>query len=260
MINSLPLHTRQTLKSLGFTETECSLLLPLFTQKKMSVRELSKQTALSFDALHYALRALEKKKLVGLKKHDTVEVCSSQEFLAWIEEQKRVNAEVYDDAKSTLRTFLSSVAEATWKPEVIYYEGVEGIKAIYEDMLLEGKDIYGWRDIEKLHSALGTYVDEYIEKRIKKGIRTYGIMPRNPTNIEYSKKKRQLRNVRFSDHLTIEGEIRIYGSKVAVITFHGKRPVGFVFSGPITALFQGIFDHAWQCENARGSCRSLVGG
>ena len=249
MMHSLPLQTRQTLKALGFSENECKILLPLFAQKKLSTKEISQQTALSFDTVHYVLHALEKKKIIhrtSQKGNDIVEICSNEEFIAWVDYQKRVNAGIYEDAKIVLQAFLTTLGESSWKPNVIYFEGAQGIIDIYEDILREGKDVFGWTDIKKIHDTIGDYMDEFIRKRMEKGIASYAIMPVNAMNTSYARKN-QLRHNKFSKELKINGEIRIYGDKVAVITFHEKKPVGFVFSGPvITAIFKGIFDHAWK--------------
>ena len=71
----------------------------------------------------------------------------------------------------------------------------------------------------------------------------------NVMNSAYAKKN-QMRNTKFSEHLSIDGEIRVYGDKVALITFHKQKPVGFVFSGPlISSIFRGVFNHAWKACN-----------
>src|SRR3989338_4278836 len=256
MINSLPLQTRQTLKALGFNENECLVLLPLLAQRKLKTRDISQQTALSFETTHYTLHLLQKKGLVKISakdKEDVVEICTNEEFLQWIEKQKRMNSEVYDDAKSVIFTFLTKLTESNWKPDVMYFEGKQGVIDIYRDMLATNKDIYGWTDIEKIRKTLGDFMEEFIKQRLKQGIVSHVIMPESARNSP-SVKKQQARSIRrFSEHLLIDGEIRIYGDKVAVITFQKNNPVGFVFSGPlISAIFRGIFDHAWKSSKTEG--------
>lgn len=247
-MNTLPLQARQTLKMLGFSENEGKILQSLFYRKKLTTKELSRETALSFDAVHYSLHALELKKIVrrhGNSGEDIVEIVSNQEFVSWIEQQKGKNAEVYDEAKTTMQTLLTHIQESSWKPNVLYFEGKQGIIDIYKDMIAQGQEIRGWTDIQKISETIGDFMDEFIQQRIDKNIVSYVIMPKNAMNTEYAKKS-QLRHIRFSDHLPIDGEIRIYGDKVAVITFHDEKPVGFVLSGSvITSVFRGIFEHAW---------------
>jgi sugar-specific transcriptional regulator TrmB len=247
-MDSLPLQTRQTLRMLGFSENESKLLLPLFTHRVRTARELSREALLSFDAVHFALHALERKALLrrtDVGGEERVELCSDEEFLAWIGQQKARNAAVYDDAQRLLDHCFRQVRESSWKPAILYFEGRQGVIEIYEDMLTEGQAISGWTDILKIRGALGGYMDEFIARRVERGITSYAILPRNRLNREYARMD-QLRQVQFSDHLPIDGEIRIYGEKVAVITFHEERPVGLVLRGRLIAsVFRGIFAQAW---------------
>ena len=162
-----------------------------------------------------------------------------------LDEQKKLNTNVYDEAKEVLGNFLTVLQESTWKPNVMYFEGIQGVIDIYEDMIATGQEIRGWTDIQKINEALGDYHEEFIQKRVKNKITSYAIMPKNPINDRYAEKS-EMRNVKFSDYLPINGEIRIYGEKVAVITFHAEKPVGFVFSGSVmSSIFRGLFEHAW---------------
>jgi len=243
-----PLQTRQKLKMLGFLDNEITVLSLLFLRKKLSTKEISQQTSLSFDAVHFALNALEKKGLIRRTTdngNDIVEICSDQEFLEWIEKQKSTNAVIYDDAKNAVERYLAIIGETSWKPDVVYYEGTQSIIDIYEDMLETGEDIYCWTDIEKIYNTIGGYMEEFINKRVDKKITTYAILPSSELNKERHQED-ELRKVKFSEHLPIDGEIRIYGNKVAVITFQDTKPVGFVFTGTVlTGIFKAIFEHAW---------------
>lgn len=247
-----PLQTRQQLKALGFLDHEVTILSLLFRWKKLHAREISQQTSLTFDAVHYSLHALEKKGLirrVSDNGEDMVTVCSDREFLEWIDEQKKRNEEVYDEAKRSIERYFAIIEEASWKPDVMYFEGKQGIIDIYEDMLETGKDIYCWTDIEKIYKTVGDYVDEFIKKRIAKNITTYAIMPTNAASSERAQENER-RKSKFSEHLPIDGEIRIYGDKVAVITFQDEKPVGFVFKGKVvTSVFRAIFEDAWKRQS-----------
>lgn len=229
-------------------DNEIKILLLLFKQKKLTSKEISQKTAITFDAVHYSLHSLEKKGIIRRSSsngEDVVEVTSDQEFLQWVDDKKKHNGEIYDEAKEVLQTFFTTMQESAWKPNVTYFEGKQGIIDIYEDMLAKGKDIYCWTDIQKIDNTLGKYMDEFIKKRVEKGITTFAIMPMNEMNMKHAKKSEK-RNTKFSNHLPIDGEIRMYGDRVAVITFHQDNPVGFVFTGPVIAsVFMGIFDHAW---------------
>ena len=64
-------------------------------------------------------------------------------------------------------------------------------------------------------------------------------------HLEHHKKKER-REIKFVDVLPIDGELRIYAEKVAVITFSGREPIGIVLDDPIIfTLFKSIFQSSW---------------
>jgi sugar-specific transcriptional regulator TrmB len=146
-------------------------------------------------------------------------------------------------------TIQESMHEANL-PKIRYYEGIEGIKQIYEEVLKEGKSYYRYGDITKIYGALGDFTDEYIKKRNKLGITAHAIMPfykESGANIE--KNKRELRKVLYIPHefFPIDGEVRIFGNKVAIMSLRRESPIGVIIESNIVAgMFQSIFMLTWK--------------
>lgn len=246
------LQIRQILHSIGFSDNETKIICYLFHKRKATVRQISKETAISFSSVQAALSHLVTRHLVRClpENEDQFEVCSEEDFITWIGQQKALNQNHYDHAINTMRTFLTEVREASWKPEVMYYEGKEEVIQLYEDMLNTAekadKQIYSWIDLEKVNKVFGDYMHEYIKRRSEKNITSNDILPRNEVNLRH-KEKREMRNMKFMDGLDIEGQVRVYGDKVAIIAFEGDKPVGFVFQGKMmVSLFKSIFESVWE--------------
>lgn len=248
---TLPLGFQQALKKIGFSMDEVKILGFLFHEKKANTKEISRQTTISYSASHYILLKLVRK---GLLYHtmdqeaeeEIFEMCSKKEFFCWIDEQKKLNEEIYENAKLDLNAFLSKIIGSSWKPQILYYEGKEGIIEIYEDILATNRDIYSWLDIARIRESLGEYLYEYIRKRIEKGIISHDIVPRNEENLKHFKQSEN-RKIKFVDSLPIDGELRIFGDKVAIITFDKEKPIGLVLRGKLIArLFKTIFDSSWE--------------
>ncbi|MCF7830530.1 hypothetical protein K9M41_00830 [Candidatus Gracilibacteria bacterium] len=246
------LQARQSLRSLGFSENEIKVISFLFRQKKATAREISQITTISFSSVQYCLSNLTSSEIISCLpgKEDFFQICSEKYFFRWIEEQKKNNQNVYENAKKNIHSFISAIEGISWKPEVLYYEGKEGIVEIYKDMLETAakadKNIYSWLDIPVIKKVLGDYLYEYIKDRMRLGITSHDIVPKNAINKRHANQKEK-RKIKFVDNLPIKGEIRIFGNKVAVITFDRKNPVGFVFQGEIiTSLFKAIFESQWK--------------
>lgn len=85
-----------------------------------------------------------------------------------------------------------------------------------------------------------------IEKGKKKqNLFSHEILPKTKENIEFS--KNAPKEARFVENLNLNGDIRIYGDKVSIITLENKKLVGFVFESPIMAkLMEAIFETSWK--------------
>lgn len=169
--------------------------------------------------------------------------------MSWIDDRKKEINDQYENAKEEMKKFLMMVDESSWKPNVSFYEGVDGIKAIYNDMVSTGEDICAWTDISLIQKTLGQkFLTDYISRRVKKGIKSSSILQQNRVNKSYSKKE-QKRETKIVKDLDIEGEIRIFGPKVAVITFDKEELVGFVLESPTVAeMFRRIFQNSWKTQ------------
>jgi sugar-specific transcriptional regulator TrmB len=242
---------RQSLKSLGFSENEIKIITYLFSVKKTSLKNISQNTALSFSITHFSLSNLTVRGIVEClqgEPDDLYQIISKNNFLEWIDNQKQQNLEIYDKAKNQISDFLQEMTKDNWKPEVKYYEGKEGIIELYEDMLEAidtNGEIFSWLDIDKITEYIGDYLYEYIKKRQDKNIKSHDIVPENEINRKHELRDEN-REIRFIKTLPINGDIRIFKNKVAVVAFNEEHPVGFVFEGEvIVSLFKTIFKSQW---------------
>jgi sugar-specific transcriptional regulator TrmB len=242
------LQVRQALKRLGFSDNEIKVLVFLFYAKKSTARNISRETAIAFSSIQYCLSNLLSRELVRVtpSAEDSFEIVSEKELFEWIDKAKEENEQIYDTSKNEIHNFLSIIQKKSWKPMVQYYEGREGIIEIYEDMLKIKGSLYSFIDLEAIDKLLGNYMVDFINKRVEKNIRTYAIMPKNKFNLKHDPKGKEKREIKWVKELPLNGEIRIYDDNVAVMTFDGEKPVGFVFSGNIiTNLFKTVFQALW---------------
>jgi len=94
-----------------------------------------------------------------------------------IDEREKQLGEMNQAMIEALPLLTMNEDESDSLPKIRYYEGIEGIKQIYEAVLKEGVDQYRYGDITKIYEALGIYTDEYIKKRNELGFTTHAIMP-----------------------------------------------------------------------------------
>ncbi len=169
-----------------------------------------------------------------------------------IEKEERVISEVNSTILDSLPLLTSQKDNYNSNiPKIRFYEGVDGVKQIYEEVLKEGKDYYRYGDLEKIYNILGDYADEFIKKRKKLNIKSYAIMPiRNDKKRANNDEKNidELREPLYIPYeiFPIEGEIRIFGNKVSIVSLQKKPLIGVIIeSEVIYNMFYSIFMLTW---------------
>ena len=137
------------------------------------------------------------------------------------------------------------------KPLTRYFEGKEGIAEMYEDSLRscrKGDEILAYVGEDVLRH-LPKHAEDYVRRRVEKGIVLRGIYKNNPELAKYTEKSReQLRVAKILDEkdFPIANETNIYKNKIA-ITSYGTEMFGMIIeSSEIARSQRAIFELAWK--------------
>ncbi len=134
-------------------------------------------------------------------------------------------------------------------PRVRYFEGLEGIKAIYADSLTSKTEILNYSNSAEIRVNWPTYDQDYVEKRAKKGIYLRGICPKDKAGETiHSQDKKYHREMRLvpSAQFDFTNEINIYDDKVAIISFKDELIGMILESIEIANSQRAIFNMSWQ--------------
>jgi len=137
------------------------------------------------------------------------------------------------------------------KPFIQYFEGKEGIREMYEDSLKslkKGDEILGYVG-EGITQYLPEYTDDYVKRRIEKGIVFRGIYKAAKEIVPYMQKNQaQLRigRVLSEKDFPISNETNIYKNKVAIASY-GSEMFGMIIeSDEIARSQKAVFELAWR--------------
>lgn len=159
---------------------------------------------------------------------------------------KEVNASILE----ALPSLIVGEEGSPHLPKIRYYEGIDGIKQVYEAVLKEGVDYYRYGDITKIYGTLGDFVEDWIKRRNKMGITAHAIMPYHKRSEElYKKDKEELRKSLYIpyDLFPIEGEVRIFGNKVTILSLKKDSPISIIIDSEVVArMFKSIFMLTWR--------------
>lgn len=167
--------------------------------------------------------------------------------------------ERFEHAKKILPDIEGLFAMIPNKPRVRFFEGMEGVLAIYEDHISEKQsyEMVAYSNAEELMKILPpAFVKKYTKAKEMLGITTRAILPDTPFNQDYNKtvyrnldKKTQLK-MKLIPAATFPytAEITMYGkNKVSIINFHEKILIGVIIEDPtIVSMMRMVFELAWQ--------------
>lgn len=239
------------LETLGFTEEEARVYLTTLELGGSYVSTIAKKANVHRVNCYHILDKLIKKGVVtsftkNKIKYFTVE--NPQVIVNQIESK-------LEKAQSLLPQLLSITNNLAYKPKIKYYEGIAGVKNIFEETLSAKQELLGYTNLEELPQVLPEdYLRDYAKRKIKKGIKSRMLSPLSKEGLKYLKKYYpkndglDLTEILFinPEEYLFEYEINIYGDRVSIVSLNPKELIGLTIESPVYAKTQrAIFNLAW---------------
>jgi HTH-type transcriptional regulator, sugar sensing transcriptional regulator len=238
----------KVLTNLGLNEKEAKVFLALTEQGTAVVSSISQSAGINRVTTYDVLEKLKQRGLVSFFTKNKVKYFTGIDPEILLEEfEKRTN-----DLRVHLPKFKTLTGEIS-HPRVRYFEGIDGIKAIYADTLNTKSDILNFSNSSEIRKKWPNYDNEYVEKRAKKNIFLRGICPKDKAgetvHAEDEKYHRETRLVN-PEQFNFTNEINIYDDKVAIISFKDELIGMIIESSEIANSQRAIFNMCWQCANS----------
>lgn len=252
------------LENLGLNQNEVTVYLMLLREGKQKARELMQKTSLTRGLVYKALQDLENKQIII--KEDEENAVS--EFSAihpnvlqgLVEQKLKKVSELKQSLSSELGTFTSLYNLGNNKPGVEFYEGINGMKRMYDDILKnaslnKNKKIHSFVKVmnQKIDRATSLMLNSFIEKRIKRRITTRVLAVDDVFGRKLQKQdSTSLRKTKLisADDLPLDflaGEIIISGNKLYFMSFENDVYVAIAISSKsmVQMLFV-VFNSLWK--------------
>ena len=237
-----------SLEKLGFHEKKASIYIALLELGEGSVIELSKKTGLKRTTVYNILPEMVQEGLVRAavkKKHRFFFI----ENPSNLKQDYQDKIHLIDKLLPELRAIHNVIP---FKPRITFYEGVGGMKELYQDtldILKPGDTILsytGFRDYYKFMPR--EYMDWYVEERVKRKIRIKMIVPESETTREILPQAQStLREIKIVPQATwkFSADTEIYANKVALIS-HTENFMGVILeSKEINQMQRMAFEIMW---------------
>ena len=244
----------EILTKIGLSKDEVEIYLSLLELGAQSASSLASNTKVKRTYTYRIARGLADKGLITEAKRGraTVFEPNSPDHLANLAEAKKLEAE---QAQSSLESILGSLGSKfrtiESKPVVSYFEGVAGLKKVYNDTLKDKAPILALVETSKVEDEIYKWVTtKYAQARIKANIPVKAIVASGQKTSTYiGRNETELRETKVvsDEKYPIEHEINIYENKVAIIN-HRKdtKLMGIIIDNNIIAkTFKSWFELTW---------------
>lgn len=154
-----------------------------------------------------------------------------------------------DLARNLIPELLSLESSDVVRPRMKVYEGIEGIKQLFEATLdlPKGSETLAYSSYKLDSQYLSQYIENYIPRRVKKGIVQRCIIDYSPESLELAKRDRvELRQSRLIDYekFPFKNQINIFGNKIMIASYKDLMGV-IIESKEIADTQRAIFELAW---------------
>lgn len=238
------------LTNIGLTDKEAKVYLALLESGTSVVSQIGKTAKINRVTTYDILEKLKEKGLVS-----SFTKAKMKYFTATDPE---VVASSFEQRAKSLTSSLSDLKRlqgTTSHPRIQYFEGLDGIKAIYEDTLTAKTEISNFSNSAEIRKYWPTYDKDYVAKRAKKQIHLKGLITADEAGQKvqaedklYNREMRLLPKNRYN----FTNEINIYDNKVAIISFADEL-IGMIIESPeIAGTQRAIFQMCWDAAAPKG--------
>lgn len=231
-------------KELTINDEQAKVYLAALELGQANMKELAEKSGLKRTSVYNYVKELIGKKLMATGKKRKRTVYSAIHPNMLIEIEKARLAELHRNLPELLAIYNKSKT----KPRVTFYEGVDGIKEVLQDMLKEKQTVSAFSDFKHMAAVFGDYYfDVFPPERARRGIISRNIVPDTPKARELAKTDaKYLRETKFLPVPDLKTEINIYGNKVALNSYQSNPPFGVIIEDhDISETLRTIWQQLW---------------
>jgi len=238
----------KTLEEIGFSKKKAKIYLSILALGDASAIDIAKEVGIKRTTVYNILPELVSDGFVKktIKNKKSVFFVENPDLLkTQLEEKLRLINKALPDIRS-----LQNVTP--FKPKIIFYEGFGGAKELYRDTLdssSSGDIILSFTGVSDLQKLMPQDISkEYIEDRVKRKIRIKVIAIKSDVMEQWQRDaEKELREIKIveNDKFKFDGDIEIYGNKVAMISYKENFMGVVIESKEISQMQRMAFELMW---------------
>ena len=236
------------LQKLGLLDSECKVYLALIRLGQNSAGKIARETKLNRVSVYKALQMLIDKGLVSyvIKANIKHYEATNPNIINKLIEEKENEL---NKLKSQLPSLYELFKSTKKKVESNIYEGVKGVKALWENWLKELDKGDEWLILGAPKSAeiFGGYFKEFNKRRAKKGVHMRLIYNEDAKELIEVRKKQPLTKIKVmpKEYIT-PASIEIIKDKVSVVLYEPEIILFVINSTEVAHSFKQYFELLWE--------------
>ncbi len=231
----------QSLLQVGLTKDQAMVYEALVKNGPSPASRIARKTPLSRPLVYKILGELAEMELVDKKEEDGKISIFAPAHPLKLKDFVEKKIEHANNAKTALDGVLEKLSSdfnlISGRPGVRFLDGLEGMRKIYDDILMTGEDFYLIRPIfgAEFEEKMLPIISEFVKERMRKGIKVTAITPNDATsagqNAENDAASLITRTLVDVSKYNSPVEINIYGNKIAILSYD-KEFIGIVIESP----------------------------
>jgi sugar-specific transcriptional regulator TrmB len=241
---------RDNLLNLGLSEREANVYIAILDIGKGTVTEITRRAGINRTTGYDILVSLVNKGFIsisGKRPKQEYAAESPEKILSYLENEQIEAAKKLESAKQLVPQ-LKSLHNVKSRPKVRFYEGVEGLKEVYEDTLKSSEDLRSLALVDEAENTLEHYFPKYYQRRAANNIFIRAIFPDSPgarhlKTKDDSEKRKSL--ILPDNKFDLKPEINVYDDKVMIASWSEKLGI-IIESQEIANAVKLLFELAWK--------------
>jgi sugar-specific transcriptional regulator TrmB len=241
------------LTDLGLTPEQQEIYESLLENGPQPATQLATTTTVKRTYVYTVCNELLERGLITQEKAGsaTIFIPEPPEKLLKLAQTQREQLQQAEESLSAILPTLSSKYQLVAnKPVVTYYEGIEGLKKVYQQLLNDKQDLLLFRSIyDDKKPEIDDVVMKHLQKQVAAGIHTRTITPLEPTTkeifLKYDKARLVERHIVTSTTFALPAQILVFGTKLALISLKKNIVITLIDNQDISDAFKGLFEFMW---------------
>ncbi|NCS99643.1 hypothetical protein GW765_01540 [Candidatus Parcubacteria bacterium] len=245
-----------SLEKLGLSENQAKIYESLVSARVLPVRLIATKSGIGRELTYIVLGQLEDLGLVEREEKGKIRLFRAKHpknVRSLIEKKEKELKRASRAYEENITEMMSDYNMAHNKPHIEFYEGLEGVKKTYEDILKSAKEVRVIRSLyDRENKDIRSMVTEQLERQSMKGIRSFVLTPHLPhmgtKKLAHNLERNITRKIIPVERFTMPAQVMIYNNTVSITSMKDEIVTTIIESEDIAKTFENMFRYMWDGE------------